>query len=117
MFRNYLKVALRNIVRHKGYAFINIAGLAVGMACCILLLLWVQDEFGYDGFHENIDNLYRVEMDQRTDDQWFHVPVTPYPMAQALVAEIPEIADATRYDRADCAVHIADRQTHRDGAE
>jgi len=99
MFRNYLKVALRNIVRHKGYAFINIAGLAVGMACCILLLLWVQDEFGYDGFHENIDNLYRVEMDQRTDDQWFHVPVTPYPMAQALVAEIPEITDATRYDR------------------
>jgi putative ABC transport system permease protein len=99
MFTNYLKVAFRNINRQKGYAFINIAGLAVGMACCILLLLWVQDEFSYDGFHENIENLYRVEQDQKTGDQLFHVSVTPYPMGRALVAEIPEIADATRYDR------------------
>ena len=99
MFTNYLKVAIRNIVRQKGYAFINIAGLAVGMACCILLILWVQDEFSYDGFHENINNLYRVEQDQKTGDRIFHVSVTPYPMAAALVAEVPEIADATRYGR------------------
>ena len=53
MFINYLKVALRNIKRYKGFSFINISGLAVGMACCILIFLWVQDELSYDKFHEN----------------------------------------------------------------
>ena len=60
MFKNYLKIALRNIVRHKLYSTINIAGLAVGMARCILILLWVQDELSYDKFHENADYIYRV---------------------------------------------------------
>jgi hypothetical protein len=63
MFKNYLKIALRNIKRHKGYSFINIVGLAIGMACCILILLWVQDELSYDRFHENADDIYRVIQD------------------------------------------------------
>ena len=58
MFKNYFKIAIRNIQRHKGYAFINIAGLALGIACCCLILLWVQDELSYDRFHENAKNLY-----------------------------------------------------------
>jgi len=53
MLKNYLTVAVRNILRHKVYSFINIMGLAVGMVCCILILLWVQDEMSYDRFHEN----------------------------------------------------------------
>ena len=53
MFRNYLKIALRNLWRHKGYSFINIAGLAVGMACTLFILLWVQDELSFDRFHVN----------------------------------------------------------------
>jgi len=57
MFKNYLKISLRNIKRHKGYSFINIAGLAIGMAICILILLWVQDELNYDRFHENGENI------------------------------------------------------------
>lgn len=60
MFRNYLKIALRNIRKHKGYALINIIGLAIGMVCCILILLWVQDELSYDRYHENADRIYRV---------------------------------------------------------
>lgn len=60
MFRNYIKIALRNIQRQKGYAFINIAGLALGMACCILILLWVQNELSYDRYHENAERIYRV---------------------------------------------------------
>ena len=60
MLKNYFKIAIRNIKRHKGYSFINIAGLAIGMACCILILLYVTDELSYDKFHENNNRLYRI---------------------------------------------------------
>ena len=60
MLRNYLKVALRNILKYKGYSFINIFGLSIGMAACILILLYVQDELSYDKYHENHENIYRV---------------------------------------------------------
>lgn len=96
MFKNYLKVALRNIKRHKGYSFINIAGLAIGMACCLLILIWVLDELSYDKFHENAPDLYRVEENQYYSGRVYHVTVTPYPLAPALIEEIPEIIDATR---------------------
>jgi putative ABC transport system permease protein len=59
MFRNYLTIALRYLKRHKIYSFINISGLAVGMACCVLILLWINDEIRYDRFHEQTENLYR----------------------------------------------------------
>ena len=61
MISNYLKIALRNIRRHKIYSFINIMGLAVGMACCILVFIHVRHEMSYDRFHENASDLYRVE--------------------------------------------------------
>jgi putative ABC transport system permease protein len=61
MLKNYLKIALRNIGRHKGYSFINIAGLAIGMAVCILILIFVRDELSYDTYHEHKDRIYRVE--------------------------------------------------------
>jgi len=62
MIHNYLKITLRNIKRHKGYSFINIAGLSVGLTCCILILLYVKYEFSYDRYHENANNIYRVVM-------------------------------------------------------
>ncbi len=58
MFSNYLKVALRNLLRHKGYSAINIFGLAVGMAACIVILLWVRFNLSYDDFHANADRVY-----------------------------------------------------------
>ena len=60
MFKNYLKVAFRNLRKHKGYSIINIAGLAAGMAVSILILLWVQDEVSYDRFNANAGEIYRV---------------------------------------------------------
>ena len=60
MIRNYLKVAFRNILRHKVYSLINIFGLAIGMALCLLILVYVQDELSYDGFHEKADRIYRI---------------------------------------------------------
>jgi hypothetical protein len=64
MFRNYLVVAWRNLVRQKIYSAINIAGLAIGMACATLILLWVQDELSYDRCHEKADQIYRVVIRQ-----------------------------------------------------
>ena len=97
MLGNYLKIALRNLLRHKGYSAINISGLAMGMACAILILLWVQDELSYDRFHENADLLYRVEENQHYSDGIYHVNVTPYPAGPAFAAEIPEVVHASRY--------------------
>lgn len=97
MLKNYLKVVWRSIKRHKGYSFINVAGLALGLACCLLICIWVLDELSYDKFHQNASNLYRVEEDQDYSGRIFHVTVTPYPLAPALKEEIPEIIDATRY--------------------
>jgi hypothetical protein len=71
---NYLKVALRKIKRQKGYSFINIAGLALGMACSLFILLWVQDELSFDRFHANAKTLYRVEQDQKFSQGKFTAP-------------------------------------------
>ena len=62
MFKNYIKTALRSLVKHKEYAFINILGLAIGMASVILILLFVQEELSYDQFHTNRDSIYRLNI-------------------------------------------------------
>ena len=64
MFRNYLITAIRTIFRQKGFSLINIMGLAFGLACALLILLWVQDELSFEKFNENVDRLYSVEEDQ-----------------------------------------------------
>jgi putative ABC transport system permease protein len=97
MLKNYLRIALRNLRKHKGYSFINIAGLAVGMACALFILLAVQDELSFDRFHANAATLYRVEQDQEGGQGKFHVNVTPFPMGPVLKAEIPEIKDSVRF--------------------
>ncbi|MBN1300483.1 MAG: ABC transporter permease [Melioribacteraceae bacterium] len=98
MFIHFVKIALRNIFRQKAYSFINITGLALGMACSILILLWIDDELSYDKFHKNINNLYRVEEDQHYAEGVFHVTVTPFPSAPVFKEEIPEIVNAARFN-------------------
>jgi len=97
VLKNYLKIALRNIRKHPGYSIINIAGLAIGLACCLFILIWVLDELSYDKFHENAPYLYRVEENQYYSGRVYHVTVTPYPLAPALKADFPEIIEATQY--------------------
>jgi len=60
MLKNYLKIAIRHFQKQKVYSLINLSGLAVGMACCILIVLWVYDELSYDRYHENSDRIYRI---------------------------------------------------------
>ena len=62
MIRNYIKTAWRNLVKNKFYSIINIAGLTLGLAIGILILLWVQDELSFDSFHKNAANIYRLEI-------------------------------------------------------
>ena len=96
MWIHHLKVTIRNIIRHKGYAFLNIFGLAAGMACCILIGLWVLDEMNFDRFHENASSICRVESNQEFNGRTLHIYWTPHPLGPALKAEIPEIEDSTR---------------------
>ena len=97
MFKNYMKIALRNIKKHKGYSFINIFGLALGLTCCILIFLWVQDEFSYDQFHENGDNLYLVGTHQRLGNQTATSSGTPPALGPAFKEEYPEIVNSARF--------------------
>jgi len=97
MFKNYMKIALRNIKRHKGYSFINIFGLAAGIACCILIFLWVQDEFSYDKFHDNGDNLYLVGTHQRLGSRTATSSGTPPALGPAFKEEYPEIVNSARF--------------------
>jgi len=101
MFKNYFKIVLRNSVRQKGYSFINIAGLATGMTCCILIMLWVLDELSYDRFHEHVKNLYRVETDMQYSGELLHVNYTQFPAGPAYKEEIPEVINSARYMRLD----------------
>ena len=96
MFKNYLKTAFRNLVKHRIYAFINIAGLAVGLACCLLITLWILDERSYDRFHENRDRLYRVVVDQPSSGGIRKIVATPPPLGPALKNDFPEIVQTTR---------------------
>ena len=93
MIKNYLKIAFRVIKKHKGYSFINITGLAVGIACCVLILLWVQDELSYDRFHKNYTEIYRTTLN--IAGRWSGS--SPWALAPILKREYPEIQSATRY--------------------
>jgi putative ABC transport system permease protein len=97
MLLNYFKIAFRNLYRQKGYSFINIIGLSVGMAASILILLWVQDELSFDRFHKNTNNLYRVLTEWRLNGEKLYFEITPAPLADLVKAEVPEVSNATRF--------------------
>ncbi len=97
MIRNYFKIAFRNIKRYSAHSILNISGMAIGMACAFLLLLWVWNEVSYDRFHRNVDNLYRVTSTVNYGGRTHHHATTPFPLAAALKEEYPEIIRSTRY--------------------
>jgi putative ABC transport system permease protein len=97
MIRNYFKIAFRNLVKHKFYSAINIAGLAAGVACSLLIYLFVANEMNFDKFHESGDRIYRIVRTGKFSDNEFRYPVAPAPLANALVNEIPEIETTVRF--------------------
>jgi putative ABC transport system permease protein len=97
MFQNYLKIAFRNLMRTRAYSLINICGLSLGVACCLLLALYVHDEFGYDRHHDRLNDLYRIGTQFEADVIGFNKlgTVSP-PIPMTLKEELPEIEAATR---------------------
>src|ERR1700739_148639 len=110
MFRNYLVTALRNILRHRLYSLINIAGLAVGLSCAIFIILFIRDEISYDRWIPDSENLYRIE-------KTFVVPGqrpglgsnSPYPVAVAMQQQIPEVTGITHLTPTRLTVMIGNR--------
>ncbi|GAB5519792.1 MAG: ABC transporter permease [Rhodothermales bacterium] len=106
MLKNYLLTAARNLRRKPGYSFINVLGLAVGVACCLLLLLYVRDELSYDRHHEHADSIYRVNM--YVPGLGGEVGVTPTIVAPLMEREFPEVHVATRMEAGNSVIRAGD---------
>ena len=96
MIRNYFKIALRNVLKHKFFSFINILGLSIGMMCCLFIFIYVSDELSYDKFHHQYQNIYRVGLIGKIGTQEINVSSTSYPVAGALQQEVPGIEQTVR---------------------
>ena len=96
MFKNDMKMALRTIKHNKGYTFINMTGLAVGIASCLLILLYVKHELSFDKFHENAERIVRIGMRAEFGTNNFIIADGPAPLAETLRTDLPEVVDATR---------------------
>src|SRR5687768_1449762 len=111
MFKNYFKIAWRNIRRQKGYSFINVIGLAIGVAACLLILQYVSFELSYENFHVNKDRIYRVKQDRYDDGklstEWAS---GAYAVGNSFKEEIPEIEDYVKLLRNDAVIAQVDNQ-------
>jgi len=96
MFKNYLKVAFRNLWKNKGFSFINIIGLAIGMSSAILILLWIQNEVTYDGFHAKKDRIYEAWNRAAFSGAMHCWNTTPKPLAAAMQRDFPEVEHTAR---------------------
>ncbi len=99
MFKNYVKIAIRNLFKQKLHSFINIIGLSIGIASCILIYLFIRNEWSYDKFHSKADTLYRVYITENPPQRdAFSYVEAPYPLASALKQSFPEVKQAVRLD-------------------
>jgi len=111
MFKNHIKIALRNFRRDYSYTAINVLGLTLGLTCSLIIMLWVQDEFKHDRFHENGPQIYKVLRNATYAGGQMNTEFgTSYPIGDALVSETPEIIAMTRYStQGDLAIKIGDQ--------
>jgi hypothetical protein len=106
---NTIKVSLRKMRRQKWYSFLSVAGLAAGIACSVLILLWVRHELSYDRFHERAEDIYRVIMEDHLSDRISVHPWLPFPLGPALKDAFPEIAAVSRWRPEDWVVRYEDK--------
>lgn len=97
MFRNYFKVAFRNLWKNKGYSAINILGLAIGLATCLLIMIYVVDELSYDKFNKKADRIYRVDGDINFGGTHWILAVAPDPMGATLKKDFPQVEQYVRF--------------------
>jgi len=99
MFKNYFKTAFRNLLHNKIYSFINIAGLSLGLACALLIILYVNDEISYDRFHKNVSQIYRVDkLNMKEDGSAHYGSYTGYFQGPRFTSNIPEIQSFVRFE-------------------
>jgi len=98
MLKNYIKIALRNLRRNKLYSVLNITGLAIGITCCILILLYVQDELSYDRFHEKADRIYRATTHFVLKDRVMNFASTAHVQGPMFKEEYPEVENYVRFN-------------------
>lgn len=97
MFKNYLKIAYRNLIKHKSYSLINIFGLSLGITCCILILAYIGYELSYDSYHKNADSIYRIASKRTTMGRTQEFAVSPGPAGPTMIKDFPEVVDAVRF--------------------
>src|SRR5215211_1659550 len=96
MIKNYFKIAFRNLWRNKVFSSINIFGLSVGLACCILMFLFIQHELSYDKFHDKASNIFRIISEPVDNKESKTLAVTPAPWAPLMKKDYPEIKNYVR---------------------
>src|ERR1700749_3695692 len=97
MIRNYIKTAFRSLMRNKGFTFINVFGLALGLATCLLIVFYVFDELSFDRFNTKADRIYRVNENVKFGGNESIYAECPAPTAAALKGDFPEIEQVTRF--------------------
>jgi len=117
MLKNYIKIAFRNFKRQSGYSLITLSGLALGIACCLLIVLYIRYELSYDRFHTDADRLYRIVMDATIGPTTITVPITNNPLSPTLVRDFPEVIASTRIRKiSKVLVMYGDNQFYESGA-
>ncbi len=97
MYKNYFLIALRNFRKDKLYSFLNLSGLTIGIASCLMIFLYVRDEYSFDKHHEGYEQIYRVVTDLKLGDREFHRPLAPVVLAEHLTETVPEVEEAARF--------------------
>ena len=116
MVHNYFKLAVRHLWKNKTFSLLNIAGLSIGVACAVLILLWTEDEVTFNAFHQKADRIFQVLENQTFEGKTYTFSATPGLLANALKAEIPEIAQSTRFSWGErYAFSLGERSTFEEG--
>ncbi len=108
MFSNYIKIAIRNLLRQKAFSIINISGLAIGMASAILIMIWIQNEISHDRFHEKGDRLYTLNNRDRFNGELWAWNTTPNILAPTIKNDYPEVEDVVRTNSANFLFNYKD---------
>lgn len=115
MFKNYLKIAVRNLLKNKGFSIINILGLAIGMAASILIMLWIQNEVSRDRSYSKTDRIYRMYNRDKFSGELWAWGTTPKPMGPALKKDYPEVEDVTRENDAQFLFTVGEKKLSVNG--
>jgi hypothetical protein len=115
MNKNFLRSAIRNLLRNKSYSFLNVFGLAIGVACAGIIFLWVEDELNYDSSFFNKSQIYQVMTNQTYDGIIRTFPSTPGKLAPALEKELPGVLNACRVSRNKSLFSVGDKAIYESG--